>query len=250
MTKKCDRCGRTKITSLVTYKENISYFFRRQEREFSGRVCFGCMTLKFVEFELVTLVGTWWGIIGFLLGPVFILMNLLEYISGSFLILHDATKMWTERGRATLYTERGDQPNSRQPQEGQSVPEAAFASALLTLFKSTDASTLIYKEAGRWVDELLDDAGDAVASKKLIADAAAIRKFVGAEEYSDLTIHQHQRFAYRFESYLLEGTAPNFELAGVFAQFKLWLTTIYQRVEKSGGPISDDIRHWYNRVLS
>lgn len=90
----CDLCGGITATAHVTFKQNVSYFFRRQEKEFSGRVCFGCMTAKFVKSESVTLLGTWWGIIGCLLGPVFILMNLLEYLSGSFLIGRDGIRRW------------------------------------------------------------------------------------------------------------------------------------------------------------
>src|ERR1700722_13490506 len=88
----CERCERTKITTLVTFKQNVSYFFQRQE--FSGRVCLGCMNQEFLKFEFVTLVGTWCGIIGCLLGPVYILTNLLEYLfSGSFLIMRDTDKL-------------------------------------------------------------------------------------------------------------------------------------------------------------
>jgi hypothetical protein len=95
--RKCDRCGQAKTTALVTFKQNISYIFRRQEREFSGWVCFGCMTGEFIKFEFVTLIGTWWGIIGCLLGPVFILTNLLEYLSGSFLVGRDAIRLHHRR---------------------------------------------------------------------------------------------------------------------------------------------------------
>jgi hypothetical protein len=93
---KCDRCGLIRITALVTFKQNVSFFFRRWQREFSGRLCFRCMTLEFLKFELATSVGTWWGIIGLLLGPYYILTNLLEYLAGSSLIARDAAR-WRSR---------------------------------------------------------------------------------------------------------------------------------------------------------
>ncbi len=93
ISKKCTSCGRNKITALVSFKQNVSYLIRRQQREFSGWLCFKCMTAEFAKFELVTLVGTWWGIIGCVLGPVFIVLNLFEYISGSYTMIHAAVRM-------------------------------------------------------------------------------------------------------------------------------------------------------------
>jgi hypothetical protein len=66
------------------------------------------MTLQFVKFEFVTLIGTWWGVIGCLLGPVFILSNLDEYISGGFFIMRDTARLRL-RGRLPL------SPQSRLP---------------------------------------------------------------------------------------------------------------------------------------
>jgi hypothetical protein len=87
---KCNLCSGYSATTLVTFKQNVSYLFARREQEFSGRVCFGCMTATFLKFEFVTLVGTWWGIIGCFVGPFFVFTNLLEYIAGSFSIARDA----------------------------------------------------------------------------------------------------------------------------------------------------------------
>jgi hypothetical protein len=85
----CERCGHIRITTLVTFKQNVSFIFRRWQRELSGQLCFVCMTATFSKFEIVTLFGTWGGMIGCLLGPYFILTNLFEYLAGSFLIARD-----------------------------------------------------------------------------------------------------------------------------------------------------------------
>ncbi len=82
--RKCERCGDEKSTQLVFFKENISYFFQRRERTFCKHVCFACMSKTFAAYELRTLFGTWWGIIGFFLGPVFLLSNLVEYIKNGW----------------------------------------------------------------------------------------------------------------------------------------------------------------------
>src|SRR5262249_3880640 len=77
---KCSRCGRTRCTQHAVFKQNVSYFFGRKERQFSGDLCFSCVSRTFARVELTTLFGTWWGIIGFWLGPLYIVHNLVEYI--------------------------------------------------------------------------------------------------------------------------------------------------------------------------
>ncbi len=75
----CKICGRTAATQLVFFKENISYFVGRSERTFCGYACFGCVTKTFAAFELRTLLGTWWGVIGVLVGPPYLVSNIAEY---------------------------------------------------------------------------------------------------------------------------------------------------------------------------
>jgi predicted nucleic-acid-binding Zn-ribbon protein len=81
---KCSRCGRTEYTQHLIFKQNVSYFFARKERQFSGDFCFSCASRTFASVELTTLFLTWWGIIGFWLGPLYIVHNLVEYITGTF----------------------------------------------------------------------------------------------------------------------------------------------------------------------
>src|SRR5262245_32519678 len=61
---KCSRCGGTEYTKHLIFKQNISYFFERNERQFSGYFCFSCASTTFVNVELTTLFGTWWAIAG------------------------------------------------------------------------------------------------------------------------------------------------------------------------------------------
>jgi hypothetical protein len=77
---KCERCGRARNTQLVLFKANVSYFFRRTYSETSGCFCFPCTTLHFVAFEMTTLFFTWWGIIGMIVGPLYLLHNVMEYM--------------------------------------------------------------------------------------------------------------------------------------------------------------------------
>jgi hypothetical protein len=42
------------------------------------------MSKTFAVYEGLTLVGTWWGIIGMMLGPIYLVTNLIEYARGCF----------------------------------------------------------------------------------------------------------------------------------------------------------------------
>jgi hypothetical protein len=81
---KCSRCGRTEYTQHLVFKQNVSYFFARKERQLSGDLCFLCASRTFASVELTTLFGTWWGMIGFWVGPLYIVHNLKEYIIATF----------------------------------------------------------------------------------------------------------------------------------------------------------------------
>ena len=85
----CKVCGCEKPTRWILFTENISYLVARRERTFSGFVCFPCMGKRFVEFELKTLLFTWWGIIGLFLGPAYLLANLTEYIKNAYGFIRD-----------------------------------------------------------------------------------------------------------------------------------------------------------------
>jgi hypothetical protein len=120
----------------------------------------------------------------------------------------------------------------------------------LALFREGLAYDLVEREGARWLDELLRDAADPAAPAELKADALAVRRYLGSTDGLAPTRGQSLTFTRRFESYLLENTAPSAEVARVFAKLRRWLTTVYKSTERTKAPISDDIRDWYARILS
>jgi hypothetical protein len=85
---RCGGCGQTRDTQFVVFKQNVSFLFRRRYQEFSGNLCFSCATKTFARFELATMFGTWWGIIGSCIGPFLLLHNLAEYVGAAFRYKH------------------------------------------------------------------------------------------------------------------------------------------------------------------
>lgn len=122
--------------------------------------------------------------------------------------------------------------------------------SVITLMQDANASTFLHETGHAWLEELLSDARDEAAPEELRNDASTVRKWLNAEPEASITTAQHERFARGFERYMMEGVAPSSRLAGVFAQFKNWLTSIYQTVTRLRAPISDDIRDVFNRLLS
>lgn len=124
------------------------------------------------------------------------------------------------------------------------------STALISLFKDADHSTLIHETGHLWLDELTRDAGIEGAPEQLKTDMQATMKWLGVESSDQIGVEQHEQFARAVEAYFLEGKAPSRELAGVFSRFKAWLTKIYQNVKNLNTPINDEIRGVFDRLLA
>lgn len=122
--------------------------------------------------------------------------------------------------------------------------------AVISLMRDANASTFIHETGHAWLEELLRDTRDTRAPADLVADGSAVRRWLGAGSNVEITTAQHEKFARGFERYMMEGTAPTRKLDGVFAQFKSWLTSIYQTVQRLRSPIDDGIRQVFDRLLA
>ncbi len=72
----CGRCGQQRITFRGEFHENMSMFFQRQERTVDTKLCFPCTAKVFGSFTGRTLLGTWFGVIGTIVGPIYIVSNI------------------------------------------------------------------------------------------------------------------------------------------------------------------------------
>jgi len=121
---------------------------------------------------------------------------------------------------------------------------------IIKLFKDADASTFIHETGHQWLEELMRDAVHPSASDVLKDDAQTVRDWLGIGDAGEpIKTRQHEKFARAFEQYVREGVAPNAKLARVFAQFRQWLTSIYQTIRGLGAPINEDIRQVFDRMI-
>lgn len=71
----CEHCGQERVTLKAQFYENVSYFYERQQRSLDAKLCLPCAAKVFRRFTIRTLFGTWWGLIGFFLGPIILVFN-------------------------------------------------------------------------------------------------------------------------------------------------------------------------------
>jgi hypothetical protein len=76
----------------MTYRANVSYFIGRRQFTLTEHLCWPCATKTFIGYELLTLVGTWWGLIGFIVGPFFLIDNIIQYVRASYCFAFKKTK--------------------------------------------------------------------------------------------------------------------------------------------------------------
>lgn len=113
------------------------------------------------------------------------------------------------------------------------VQFAADGRALVTLFKSADASTVVHemghifrRNLSRVSQSLLDRSEKALGVSFSTKDPVALR---AAEE----------AWAEHFEKYISTGKAPTAELKSVFKQFKSWMTDVYRGI--IGSPLEKEV---------
>ena len=76
----CVGCGSTTApTTYATFRRNISLFYVRFGSEQSGNYCAACAAKRALTDNGIMLVCGWWGIIGFVLTPIYFCTNLYQW---------------------------------------------------------------------------------------------------------------------------------------------------------------------------
>jgi hypothetical protein len=77
----CQVCGRAVPTVRVTLMQNIGMLVARSSKTLAGDVCRDCGMSAFKSMTLTTLFLGWWGVISFVLTPIFLIGNLIAWSS-------------------------------------------------------------------------------------------------------------------------------------------------------------------------
>ncbi|MFM0151451.1 hypothetical protein [Paraburkholderia sediminicola] len=149
-----------------------------------------------------------------------------------------------------------DEPSGEGPKLSQDEENARGAitmgngKSLIELFRGRDLSTLLHESGHLWLEEMRADAARPDAPEGLKSDVAAVTKWMGVEDPSQIAVEHHEQFARAAEAYFMEGKAPSSALAGAFSKFKSWLTTIYKSISNLNTPINDDMRGVFDRLVA
>ena len=193
--------------------------------------------------------------------------------------------VWDEQSIKILNAlEQGMQSGPRGMYMPQNTSDTNSMSGVMTLMQTRDKSTFLHESAHVWLDAdtmLAKNIAEKVKSGQEITDGEkAFLKNLGGFfrwgqsegvidlgvtddistvadaviRWSQMTTNDqrmmHELFAEGFESYLLEGTAPNPEMRTVFGRFKKWLMDIYARATKQPRPISREVRKLYDLMFA
>ncbi len=134
--------------------------------------------------------------------------------------------------------------NSPQGARGSFTRRPDTGEAIIKLFQTADASTVVH-ELGHF---FLDDMRRFADNPETEAQLQAIYRYVGALD-GNLNREQHEYFARSFEAYLLDGRSPNTLLKKVFRRFKSWLRGVYGEIKALNVDLDDNIRKTFDDML-
>jgi len=120
-------------------------------------------------------------------------------------------------------------------------------SFIVNLFERANTTTLLHETAHIFLEEFRAVAEMADANESAVKDFETIKKWLKFDG-GEFTTLQHETFARGFETYLMEGKAPDVALERAFERFKKWLTQIYREVRALNAPINDDVRRVFDRI--
>jgi hypothetical protein len=77
----CQTCGTEAPTRYVEFHQNIGALVMRFHKSIKGNMCKSCINSYFWRFTLTTLAVGWLGVISLVLAPIFVINNVVRYLS-------------------------------------------------------------------------------------------------------------------------------------------------------------------------
>lgn len=131
------------------------------------------------------------------------------------------------------------------------------ATRTLALLKNADLSTFLHESGHFFLDTYERMAAMDGAPPKVKEDFQKLLDWFGVrdgDEWHSLGLdgqrESHEKFARGFEAYLMEGKAPNVELAGLFARFRSWLLNVYKSLGALNVDLTPEVKGVMDRMLA
>ena len=77
----CQTCGIEAKTRYVEFHQNIGALVMRFHKSMKANMCKNCVNSYFWRFTLTTLAVGWLGVISLVLAPIFVINNVVRYLS-------------------------------------------------------------------------------------------------------------------------------------------------------------------------
>lgn len=137
-----------------------------------------------------------------------------------------------------------------RPRGAITLPDNVNQDYIISLFEGRDLSTALHEMGHFFLEVQRAVAEHPEASRATKEDWQKTLKWLGVEKSEDIGVDQHEKFARGMEVYLFEGNAPSHELRDMFRRFKGWMLRIYKEAKHLYAPVSDEMRHVFERMLA
>lgn len=120
---------------------------------------------------------------------------------------------------------------------------------VITLFKEANPSTIIHELGHFFTMKYVKALEETGQQEKL----AGFYNWLGINSIDEATTETWEKMARGFETYALEGVAPNASTESVFQRMKQWLVGVYQDLKGKVIPpeeINDDVRAFFDGMLA
>src|SRR3569623_1035371 len=135
--------------------------------------------------------------------------------------------------------------------------------SIITLLKSADLSTFLHETVHFFLEVGHDMARNPDAPEPVRKDMDTRLHWFGIDgspeqsaldRWGAMSLEDkrpfHEQFARGFEAYLMEGKAPNVELASLFARFRSWLVNVYKSLSNLNVTLTPEVRGVMDRLLA
>lgn len=127
----------------------------------------------------------------------------------------------------------------------------------VALLQHADLSTFLHESGHFFLSTLGDLATRPEAPPQIRQDMETAIKWMGGKDMADWqarTLDQqrdmHEKFARGFETYLMEGKAPNAALQSLFSRFRSWLVNVYRSIAGLNAELTPEVRGVFDRLLA
>ena len=135
--------------------------------------------------------------------------------------------------------------------QGRTIRRGSYnpTTQVIRLFKEANPSTIIHELGHFFTMKYVKALEETGQQEKL----AGFYNWLGINSIDEATTETWEKMARGFETYALEGVAPNVSTEGVFQRMKQWLVGVYQDLKGKVIPpeeINDDVREFFDGMLA